>query len=64
MKTKFAYSVTYTIFDDTVNANRQHGIWIRGKNGQRLTDKDINKLLKNIYKNANVIKSQQWIDQR
>ena len=64
MKTKFAYSVTYTIFDDTVNANRQLNTWIRGKNGERLTGKSINKLLKNIYKNANVVKFQQWIDQK
>ena len=62
MKTKYAYSVTYKIFDDKVNAYREFGTWIRGKNKQQLTQTGIDKLLKSKFKNASVIKSQQWID--
>lgn len=62
MKTNFAYSVTYTVFDAAVNAYRENSAWIRGAQNQRLTWAGIERLLKKKIKNANLIRCELWID--
>ena len=62
MKTNFAYSVTYTVYDATVNAFRENSAWIRGAQSQELTWGGIKRLLKKKIKNANLIRVELWID--
>ncbi len=62
MKTNFAYSVTYTVFDATVNAHRENSTWIRGAQCQQLTWTGVKRLLKKKIKDANLVRFDQWID--
>ena len=64
MRKQFAYSVTYTVYDDSVNAHRQKFTWIKGSRGQPITPKGIIKLINSCQKNANVIRFQRFIDER
>lgn len=61
---KITYSVTFTEYDTEAQANRQKSTWVSGANKQALTAQGITRILRRTYKNASLVKFEQWADAR
>jgi hypothetical protein len=63
---RLIYSVSYTVFDDSIRAWRQYNAWISGGRHQQLTRNGIERIIKRDYPNnwINIIQTECFADER